>query len=132
MAKNEYSEDLLIQAPTAELLEKQFGWQTVFAQDDEDFGPDSLLGRSNASEVVLGREVLAALKRLNPGLSAEAYSQALAQVLQDDITKTLIALNEEKYKLLRDGVPVKYRDAACRLVDKRLRLIDFDHPENNR
>jgi type I restriction enzyme R subunit len=35
-------------------------------------------------------------------------------VLQDDITKTLIALNEEKYKLLRDGVPVKYRDAAGR------------------
>ena len=33
-------------------------------------------------------------------------------MLQDDITKTLIALNEEKYKLLRDGVPVKYRDAG--------------------
>jgi type I restriction enzyme R subunit len=132
MAKKDYSEDLLIQAPTAELLEKQLGWQTVFAQDDEDFGPDSLLGRSNDTEVVLSREVLAALKRLNPGLPPEAYSQALAQVLQDDITKTLIALNEEKYKLLRDGVPVKYRDAAGRLVDKRLRLIDFDHPENNR
>jgi type I restriction enzyme R subunit len=68
MAKKDYSEDLLIQAPTAELLEKQLGWQTVFAQDDEDFGPDSLLGRSNDTEVVLSREVLAALKRLNPGL----------------------------------------------------------------
>lgn len=84
----------------------------MFAQDDEDFGPDSLLGRSNDTEVVLSREVPAALKRLNPGLAAEACSQALAQVLQDDITKTLIALNEEKYKLLRDGVPVKYQDAA--------------------
>lgn len=132
MAKKDYSEDLLIQAPTAELLEKQLGWQTVFAQDDEDFGPDSLLGRSNDTEVVLCREVLAALKLLNPGLPPEAYSQALAQVLQDDITKTLIALNEEKYKLLRDGVPVKYRNAAGRLVDKRLRLIDFDRPHNNR
>ncbi|MCC6593045.1 MAG: type I restriction endonuclease subunit R [Xanthomonadales bacterium] len=132
MAKKDYSEDLLIQAPTAELLESRLGWQNVFAQDDEDFGPDSLLGRSNDTEVVLSREVLAALKRLNPGLAAEAYSQALALVLQDDVTKTLIALNEDKYKLLRDGVPVKYRDAAGRLVDKRLRLIDFDHPENNR
>jgi type I restriction enzyme R subunit len=132
MAKKDYSEDLLIQAPTAELLEKQLGWQTVFAQDDEDFGAVSLLGRSNDTEVVLKREVLAALKRLNPGLPPEAYSQALAQVLQDDITKTLIALNEEKYRLLRDGVPVKYRDAAGRLVDKRLRLIDFDRPDNNR
>ena len=132
MAKKDYSEDLLIQAPTAELLETQLGWQAVFAQDDEDFGADSLLGRSNVTEVVLSREVSAALKRLNPGLPPEAYSLALAQVLQDDITKTLIALNEEKYKLLRDGVPVKYRDAAGRLVDKRLRLIDFIQPENNR
>lgn len=131
MSKKSYSEDLLIQAPTAELLEKQLGWQTAFAQGDEGFEADSLLGRSSNTEVVLNREVLAALKRLNPGLPPEAYDQALAQVLQDDITKTLIALNEEKYKLLRDGVPVKYRDPAGRLVDKRLRLIDFDRPEHN-
>ncbi|MCO3662491.1 type I restriction endonuclease subunit R [Pseudomonas aeruginosa] len=132
MAKKDYSEDLLIQAPTAEFLEKELGWQSVFAQDEGGFGPDSLLGRASDSEVVLTREVLAALKRLNPGLPEEAYRQALTQVVQDDITKTLIAHNEEKYKLLRDGVPVSYRDAAGRLVDKRLRLIDFNKPINNR
>ena len=136
MARRDYSEDLLIQAPTAELLEQTLGWQAVFAQDDEDFGEDSLLGRSKDTEVVLRREVLAALQRLNPGLPPEAYSQALAQVLQDDITKTLVALNQEKYTLLREGVPVKYRSTdpsgASRLVDKRLRLIDFDCAGNNR
>jgi hypothetical protein len=66
MAKKDYSEDLLIQAPTAEFLERELGWQSVLAYDDEDFGPDSLLGRQNDAEVVLTREVLAALKRLNP------------------------------------------------------------------
>ena len=136
MARRDYSEDLLIQAPTAELLEQTLGWQAVFAQDDEDFGEDSLLGRSKDTEVVLRREVLAALQRLNPGLPPEAYSQALAQVLQDDITKTLVALNQEKYTLLREGVPVKYRSTdpsgVSRLVDKRLRLIDFDCASNNR
>jgi type I restriction enzyme R subunit len=132
MAKKDYSEDLLIQAPTAELLEKQLGWHSVFAQDEGGVGPDSLLGRASDTEVVLTREVMAALQRLNPGLPAEAYSQALAQVVQDDITKSLVAQNEEKYKLLRDGVPVKYRDAAGRLVDKRLRLIDFNNAHNNR
>ncbi len=94
MAKKDYSEDLLIQAPTAELLEKQLGWETVFAQDDEDFGADSLLGRNDDTEAVLSRDVLAALQRLNPGLPPEAYSQAVTQALQDDITKTLIAHNE--------------------------------------
>jgi type I restriction enzyme R subunit len=132
MAKKDYSEDLLIQAPTAEFLEKELGWKSVFAQDEGGFGPDSLLGRNTDSEVVLTREVLAALKRLNPGLSDDAYQQALTQVTQNDITKSLLALNEEKYKLLRDGVPVKYRDSAGRLVDKRLRLIDFARPEKNR
>ena len=132
MTKNDYSEDLLIQEPTAELLEKQLGWTSVFAQDDEDFGPDSLLGRASDREVVLTRDVLAALKRLNPGLPEVAYSEALSQVVLQDITKTLILHNEEKYKLLRDGVPVKYRDAAGRLVDKRLRLIHFEDASQNR
>ena len=106
MSKNEYSEDQLIQAPTAELLEKQLGWQSVLGCNEEDFGPDSLLGRSSDAEVVLTREVLAALRRLNPGLPDEAYRLALAQVGQDDITKSLIAQNEEKYALLRVGVAV--------------------------
>ena len=132
MTKKDYSEDLLIQAPTAELLEKQLGWTSVFAQDQEDFGPDSLLGREDDTEAVLTREVLAALKRLNPGLPDTAYGDALAQVVQDDITKSLIAKNEEKYKLLRDGVLVRFKDKAGRLVDRRLRLIDFDNPDNNR
>lgn len=132
MAKKDYSEDLLIQAPTAEFLEQELGWISVFAQDEGGFGPDSLLGRASDGEVVLTREVLAALERLNPGLPDEAYRQALTQVVQDDITKTLIAHNEEKYKLMRDGVPVSYRNAAGRLVDKRLRLIDFNEPINNR
>lgn len=81
---------------------------------------------------MLTREVLAALKRLNPNLPDAAYDDALSQVVQDDITKSLIAKNEEKYKLLRDGVPVQFKDKTGRRVDKRLRLIDFDKPDNNR
>ncbi|WP_295388863.1 HsdR family type I site-specific deoxyribonuclease [uncultured Thiodictyon sp.] len=132
MAKKDYSEDLLIQVPTAAFLQQRLGWETVFAQDEEDFGPLSLLGRASDREVVLTRDVLAALRRLNPGLPDLAYTQALAQVIAEDFTKTLVQLNVEKYRLLRDGVPVSYRDAAGRLVDQRLRLIDFDDQTQNR
>lgn len=132
MAKKDYSEDLLIQAPTAEYLEQKLGWESVFAYDDEDFGPDSLLGRSSDEETVLCREVDAALRRLNPGLPEEAYHEAMVQVLQDDITKTLLQKNEEKYRLLKDGVPVKVRDASGKLIDRRLKLVDFERPEANR
>ena len=135
MARKDYSEDILIQQPTAELLEQELKWDSVFAYDSEDFGPDSLLGRISDREVVLRREVDAALRRLNRGLPGEAYHDALAQVMTDDITKTLVQMNEDKYHLLRDGVPVKYRDANGQMTESRLKLIDFDdsaNPQKNR
>ncbi len=135
MGKDEYSEDTLIQAPTAEFLAQQLGWHSVMAQDEgagKPLGPDSLLGRTADSQVVLTRDLLAALRRLNPGLPDAAYSQALAAVVQDDNTKSLVQMNQDKYRLLRDGVLVKVRDAAGKLIERRLRLIDFDRPEQNR
>ena len=69
MPRKDYSEDILIQQPTAELLEQELQWDSVFAFDTESFGPDGLLGRLSDREVVLRREVDAALRRLNPGLT---------------------------------------------------------------
>ena len=40
-----YSEDTLVQQTTAEYMEQQLGWESVYAYNNEDFGPDSLLGR---------------------------------------------------------------------------------------
>lgn len=130
MPRKDYSEDILIQQPTADLLEKELQWDSVFAYDTEDFGPGSLLGRTSDREVVLNREVDAALRRLNPGLPDEAYSEGLKQVLADDTTKTLVQMNEDKYRLLRDRVEVKYRDETGKMVERRLKLIDFDDPTN--
>ena len=131
MAKKDYSEDLLIQAPTAEFLEKEMGWKSVMAWDEEDFGPDSLLGRASDKEGALTREVAAALRRLNPGLPEEAYAQALSEVLKEDATKTALQLNQEKYALLRDGVLVRYRNKAGEKVDGRLKLVDFEDASQN-
>lgn len=136
MAKSEYSEDALIQAPTAEFLHKELGWDSVMAQDEGPLVVDGLLGRTADSQVVLARDVLAALQRLNPGLPDAAYAQALEAVIQNDSTKTLVQMNQDKYRLLRDGVLVKFREtsgkSAGQLVEKRLRLIDFDKPQRNR
>ena len=56
MSKKEYSEDKLIQEPTAEFLGKELGWQTVLAQNEGGFGPDSLLGRnSDARDLIDGK-----------------------------------------------------------------------------
>ncbi len=48
-----YTEDTLVQQTTADYLEQQLGWESVYAYNNEDFGPDSLLGRASDREVVL-------------------------------------------------------------------------------
>jgi type I restriction enzyme R subunit len=40
-----YTEDILVQQTTAEYME--LGWKSVYACTTEDFGPGSLLGRSD-------------------------------------------------------------------------------------
>lgn len=132
MARRDYSEDRLIQQPTAELLEKELGWASVLAFDGETFGTNGSLGRNNTTETVLQADLSAALRRLNPNLPETAYAQALQIALAEDASKTLLQLNEEKYRLLRDGIlleRVVHPDGRVR--DERLKLVDFIHPENN-
>ena len=45
-----YTEDTLVQQTTAEYLEQELGWRSVYAYNSEDFGPDSLLGRTSDRE----------------------------------------------------------------------------------
>jgi len=46
------SEDRLVQANFAEHLEKVLGWDSVYAWNQETFGPDGTLGRTDTREAV--------------------------------------------------------------------------------
>ena len=126
-----YTEDTLVQQTTAEYLEKQLGWQSVYAYNNEDFGPNSLLGRVSDREVVLTRILRRKLTELNPGLPDEAYDDAVRQIVATTAMQTLIATNRDKYNLLRDGVQVSFRNDKGELVKERLRVMDFNTAINN-
>jgi type I restriction enzyme R subunit len=135
MAHKNYSEDHNIQQPTAEIFEQELGWRSVYAFNAETFGPDSLLGRSDASEVVLVRELDAALARLNPGLAATPAGRtqltlARDQLLDADISLSLLQHNQANWKLMRDGITLKSPSGQAR-DDVRVRVFDFDQPEAN-
>ncbi len=50
-----YTEDNLVQQTTADYLRDSLGWESVFAYNNETFGPDGMLGRLSDKEVVLTR-----------------------------------------------------------------------------
>lgn len=128
---DQYTEDTLVQQTTADYLRDELGWESVFAFDTETFGLGSLLGRESRREVVLVRYLDAKLRAFNPGLPDEAYAEAIRRISETSVTQSMLAINQEKHDLLRDGVQVHFRDAKGELVSKRLRVFDFDEPTNN-
>lgn len=127
--RSTYSEHRLVHAPAAQQLQQQ-GWDVIWAQN-ETFGEDGTLGRKSEREVVLERELRAAIERINPGLPAAAYDEALKTALAPS-SQSPLSINAAKYALLRRGVPVQYRDPKRgQIVKRNIRLVDFDNPENN-
>jgi len=131
MTPSPYTEDSLVQKTTADYLEQQLGWESLYAHNREDFGPNSLLGRRDDREVVLTRTLRAKLMELNPGLPDTAYNDALRQIVTTTATQTLLATNREKYALFRDGVLVTFQNEKGERLKHRLRVFDFDEPLNN-
>jgi type I restriction enzyme R subunit len=126
------SEDRLVQQTFAEHLEGVLGWESVYAYKAETFGPDGTLGRKDAREVVLTRDLRAALVRLNPTLPAKAIDEAVAKMTRHDFSRSLLQHNQEFHGFIRDGVPVDYKDDKGQARSTRARVIDFDDVANNR
>ncbi len=135
MANDKHSEDNNVQEPAAKLFEQALDWRSVYAFNAETFGPVSLLGRKDAGEVVLVRELDKALTKLNPRLAAtesgrSKLHQARDLLLDADPTKTLLQHNAEKWRLLRDGITLKSPGGEA-ADDVHVRVIDFDKPKEN-
>lgn len=126
------SEDRLVQQTMAEHLETALGWESVYAWNQETFGPDGTLGRTDRREVVLTRDLRAALVRLNPDLPAAALEDAVQRMTRHEASRSRLQHNQEFHDFIRDGVPVSYKDASGKLREKKARVIDFEAVENNR
>lgn len=127
------SEDRLVQATFAAHLKDKLGWDSVYAWNDETFGPGGTLGRADPTEAVLKRDLRAALVRLNPELPASAVDDAMRTLAVQDFSRSMVQHNQAFARLIRNGVPVSYRDTSGRLRDTRARVIDFDNrPGSNR
>ena len=127
------SEDRLVQATFAKHLEQVLGWDSIYAWNEETFGPEGTLGRTDTKEAVLTRDLRSALERLNPDLPASAIDDAMRDLTVYDVSRSMVQHNRDFYRLLRSGVPVEYRDAHGRRKSARARVIDFDNaPGSNR
>jgi type I restriction enzyme R subunit len=112
--RNPDAEDSLERATLA--LFETLGWATVNAYHEvydevQATATRPYLGRDARGDVLLCPRLLAALARLNPVLPPEARQAAVEELARDRSAMTLAHANREVYGLLKEGVPVTYRDS---------------------
>lgn len=127
----EYSENVLAQNSAGNLLQNVLGWEVVLAYNSEKLGPDGTLGRTSYGEVLLTRYFRQALLRLNPWLTPNQLDEVQKKFTAHVSTASLMQINEEKYFLLRDGIPVTVKRPDGRTEIRSAAVIDFKNPENN-
>jgi hypothetical protein len=97
----------------------------------EDIAPGEPGAERDAyTQVILLGRLRAAVERLNPQIPAEARDEAIRKVLYPE-SPSLVANNRKFHGMLRDGVEVEYRRRDGSIAGDRVRLIDYDDPDNN-
>ena len=127
----DYSENILVQKNAANLLRDELGWDVRFAYNTEVLGKDGTFGRESYKEILLLRYFHKALKTLNPWMNESQISEA-QKVLENRLsTSSPLQVNEEKYFLIRDGIPVTVKKPNGQTEMKKAAVIDFQNPDNN-
>ena len=127
----DYSENILVQESAGNLLHDELGWDVRLAYNTEALGEGGTFGRRSYKDILLGRFLREALKKLNPWINGVQVTEAQEALEKRLSTASPLQINEEKYFLLRDGIPVTVRLPGGRTETRKAVLIDFHHPENN-
>lgn len=127
----DYSENILVQDSAGNLLRDELGWDVKFAYNTEVLGESGSFGRSSYKEILLVRYFRDALKKLNPWITDTQVLEAQELIEKRLSTSSLLQINEEKYFLIRDGIPVTVKRPDGKTETKKAAVIDFQNPDNN-
>lgn len=127
----EYSENILVQNSAGKVLQDKLGWEVVFAYNEEKLGEDGTLGRKSYKEIILTRYLRKALFENNEWMTESYCDSAVKTLCAYTASSTLMQTNEEKYSLLRDGIPVQVKKTDGSFETYNAKVFNFDEPEKN-
>lgn len=126
---NNYTELSLVEQPTIVKF-RELGWKTLNAQDETP-GPDSILGRSLQTDVVLTERLRPKLEAFNPDVPEEAIDHAVEKLRRSRKAMDPVEANREVYEMLTQEVSVSYRGEDSEEVSEDVRVIDWNDPDRN-
>ncbi len=90
-----------------------------------------LIGRESLKDVVLKDDLRTALIRLNHDLPKECLDKAIYELTKSRATLTPILANKEVYELIKNGVPVTFKNKTGREENGYVKVIDFEDEMEN-
>lgn len=129
MSRN-YSETTLVQESTGKLLQNELGWEVRYAYNSEQLGKDGIFGRESYKDILLVRFFREALQKLNPWITMTQMDEAQKKFESHLSTASLMQINEEKYAMIRDGIPVTVKKPDGTTDEKKAMVIDFGNPDD--
>ena len=126
---NFISEDQIEKAAVALLGELGYRHLDCLTADREDLSDGS--GRPSKREVMFRSLVKRHALRFSPGIPESDIDRALETLWDNHSLAQPLSVNRELYGLIRDGIPVEYVNEEGRKEPGLVRLVDFDHPEQN-
>lgn len=128
---HDYSENILVQESAGNLLHDELGWDVVFAYNQEVLGLNGTLGRTSYRDIILTRDFEKALRKLNPWITDSQVTEAMMKFMAYSATDSLLQINEDKFKMIREGIDVTDVRPGKSASTINARIIDFDNPDNN-
>lgn len=128
---HEYSENILVQNSTGNVLKDKLGWDVVYAYNTEVLGENGTLGRTSYKEIVLTRYLKKALFINNDWMTEEYADSAVKIFCNYSVSATLMQINEEKYSMLRGGITLPVKKSDGTFETRYASVFNFEKPEEN-
>ncbi len=107
---------------------RDLGYHTVFGPMIAPDEPGA--ERTSFGQVYLYRRLREAVRRINPGVSAELIDEAVKRLERAE-SQDQVEENARVHGLLTKGVPVEYRALDGTLRTTSVWLVDLERPDNN-
>lgn len=120
-----------IEKAVLQLLTEKMGYHHINAFTSKPEDTNDHTGRTDKSDVVLFHILETNTRKLNPDIPHDTIRGALEKLTLRRYAMSPIHANKEVYQLLRDGIPVEYDNPHGRKENDNLKIIDFNHPQNN-
>ncbi|MGE4420968.1 MAG: type I restriction endonuclease subunit R [Pseudodesulfovibrio sp.] len=121
----------ITEAEVESILISTFDELGYAVSSDNQIGPDGTHPeRASYSDIFLLPRLEEAMARLNPDIPSEARDDALRSLLSTEFP-SLVEENRRLHSMLVEGVDVEFYAKDGTIRGDKVRLIDFDSPEDN-